>query len=50
MARDVYQSSVYISHKGFDRGAHGDEILAWAPEVLEDESFSSKSDVWAFGV
>lgn len=50
MARDIYQSAVYVSHKGMEHAAHGDEVLTWAPEVLEDDSFSTKSDVWAFGV
>lgn len=50
MARDVYQSAVYVSHGDVGRGGNNDSVLSWAPEVLEDDSFSSKSDVWAFGV
>ena len=53
LARDVYESGVFL-----DSNTSGDsrvakrvpDVRAWAPECLEDDSFSTKSDVWAFGV
>jgi serine/threonine protein kinase len=53
-ARDVYLSENYITASQ----ASGDEISElerisrhfWAPEVALDQNFSTKSDVYAFGL
>lgn len=55
-ARDIYRSEVYLStaQRAANAGGRGVEAdMLWrilAPESMEDEQFSSKSDVWAFGL
>lgn len=51
MARETYQQQIYkssTSSKSVD--GYNELPRHWAPESLEDEEFSVKSDVWSFGM
>ena len=51
MARETYQQQVYKSTTSAKVAeSKSDAVALWAPESLEDEEFSVKSDVWSFGL
>lgn len=52
LARDVYASGTYLDGNatGSSASAQSQNLRTWAPECLQDDVFSIKSDVWAFGV
>lgn len=51
MARDIYGSDTYVATEAGQSSLMEDHaVRMWAPESLEDDEFSSKSDVWSFGM
>lgn len=51
MARDIYVNDVYVSqNKGSTESEMGKVVHLLAPESLEDDIYTAKSDVWAFGM